>query len=141
MFFSRFVELQEQNIDSPEGEKFNNNGAFHGQDEIDSETSFGSEESSFLDRLGMKIDDSLHRIFTTYVIEHGLELEIADARFSIGRFCAYNPTFTIVPTVAILFVLCFGSRYYTVTTDPVDLWVASNSRARLEKAYFDENFG
>ena len=60
---------------------------------------------------------------------------------SIGRFCAYNPTFTIVPTVAILFVLCFGSRYYTVTTDPVDLWVASNSRARLEKAYFDENFG
>ena len=43
--------------------------------------------------------------------------------------------------MVILFVLCFGSRYYTVTTDPVDLWVASNSRARLEKAYFDKNFG
>jgi hypothetical protein len=145
VFFSPFVELQEQNIASPEEEKFNNNGAYHGQDEIDSETSFGSEESSFLDRLGMKIDDSLHRIFTAYVIEHdhgrGLDPAIDVSRFSIGRFCAYNPTFTIVPTVAILFVLCFGSRYYTVTTDPVDLWVASNSRARLEKAYFDENFG
>jgi hypothetical protein len=61
--------------------------------------------------------------------------------FSIGRFCAYNPKYTIIPVLAILFVLCFGSRYYTVTTDPVDLWVASNSRARQEKAYFDEKFG
>ena len=60
---------------------------------------------------------------------------------SIGEFCAYNPTYTIVPVVAILAVLCFGSRYYKVTTDPVDLWVASNSRARQEKAFFDENFG
>ena len=43
--------------------------------------------------------------------------------------------------MAILFVLCYGSRYYTVTTDPVDLWEAPNSRARQEKAYFDEKFG
>ena len=61
--------------------------------------------------------------------------------FSIGRFCAYNPKYTIVPALVILFALCYGSRYYTVTTDPVDLWVAPNSRARLEKAYFDEKFG
>jgi hypothetical protein len=43
--------------------------------------------------------------------------------------------------MVIVLALCFGSRYYTVTTDPVDLWVASNSRARQEKAYFDEKFG
>ena len=49
--------------------------------------------------------------------------------------------FTIIPVVVILAALCFGSRYYKVTTDPVDLWVASNSRARQEKAFFDENFG
>jgi len=61
--------------------------------------------------------------------------------FSIGRFCAYNPKYTIIPVLTIVFVLCYGSRYYTVTTDPVDLWVASNSRARQEKAYFDEKFG
>jgi Niemann-Pick C1 protein len=61
--------------------------------------------------------------------------------FSIGRFCAYNPKYTIIPVITIVFVLCYGSRYYTVTTDPVDLWVASNSRARQEKAYFDEKFG
>ncbi|CAF4106049.1 unnamed protein product, partial [Rotaria sp. Silwood2] len=106
-----------------EGEKKNLNGA-HIQDESDSEGSFGEERSGFLDRLGMKIDDGLHSVFT-----------------AIGRFCAYNPRYTIIPVLTIIFVLCFGSRYYTVNTDPVDLWVASNSRARQEKAYFDEKFG
>ena len=27
-----------------------------------------------------------------------------------------------------------------MTTDPVDLWAAPHSRARIEKDYFDENF-
>ncbi|CAF4566900.1 unnamed protein product [Rotaria sp. Silwood1] len=94
------------------------------KDESDSESSFTEKPSGFLDRIGITIDDGLHRIFT-----------------AIGLFCAYNPRYTIIPVVTIIFVLCFGSRYYTVTTDPVDLWVASNSRARQEKAYFDEKFG
>lgn len=93
-------------------------------DEETSEASFEDQQIGLLDRLGVQIDDQLHRIFT-----------------SIGRFCAYNPSYTIVPILSILVVLCYGSRYYTVTTDPVDLWVASNSRARLEKAYFDDKFG
>ncbi|CAI8031991.1 NPC intracellular cholesterol transporter 1 [Geodia barretti] len=37
--------------------------------------------------------------------------------------------------------LSFGLFFFTVTTDPVELWSAPNSRARLEKNYFDENFG
>ncbi|CAF1037718.1 unnamed protein product [Rotaria sordida] len=94
------------------------------RDDEESETSFDDEQNGILDRFGVKIDESLHKIFT-----------------AIGRFCAYNPKYTIVPVIAILFVLCYGSRYYTVTTDPVDLWVAPNSRARQEKAYFDEKFG
>lgn len=61
-------------------------------------------------------------------------------RFRIGRFCAYNPSYTIVPVLAVLFILRYGSRYYIVTTGPVDLWVVSNSRARLEKAYFNQKF-
>ncbi len=38
------------------------------QDEDESETSFENEENSLLDRLGVKIDDSLHQIFTAYVV-------------------------------------------------------------------------
>lgn len=35
------------------------------QDEDESETSFDDEQNSLLDRLGVKIDDNLHRIFTS----------------------------------------------------------------------------
>ena len=106
--------------------KLNSNDDDHlkENDEYLSETSFDSDRTSFLDRLGIKMDDGLHKIFT-----------------AIGTFCAYNPKYTIIPVIAILACLCYGSRYYTVTTDPVDLWVAPNSRAKLEKAYFDEKFG
>lgn len=34
-----------------------------------------------------------------------------------------------------------GLRYMRITTDPVELWSAPHSRARLEKQYFDEHFG
>ncbi|CAF1267837.1 unnamed protein product [Adineta ricciae] len=107
-----------------EDEKMNANSAQQSEDEAELEISLSGGRPGCFDRLGIIIDDTLHRIFTV-----------------IGQFCAENPKYTIIPVMVILFLLCFGSRYYTVTTDPVDLWVASNSRARLEKAYFDEKFG
>lgn len=36
--------------------------------------------------------------------------------------------------------LTAGMVFFNVTTDPVKLWSAPNSQARLEKNYFDENF-
>lgn len=33
-----------------------------------------------------------------------------------------------------------GIKYMKVTTDPVELWAAPNSRARLEREYFDSHF-
>ncbi|CAF0910919.1 unnamed protein product [Didymodactylos carnosus] len=91
--------------------------------DIVSEYSYEPEHIRLLDRIGIQIDDVLHNVFE-----------------AIGRFSAYNPRMVIIPVCVILFVLCFGCRYYTVTTDPVDLWVAKNSRARQEKDYFDQNF-
>lgn len=35
----------------------------------------------------------------------------------------------------------YNVKYITVITDPVELWSAKNSQHRLEKNYFDENFG
>lgn len=36
--------------------------------------------------------------------------------------------------------LCVGILFLQITTDPVDLWAAPNSRARIEKDYYDESF-
>lgn len=35
---------------------------------------------------------------------------------------------------------CVGIFFWQITTDPVDLWAAPNSRSRVEKNYYDENF-
>lgn len=35
---------------------------------------------------------------------------------------------------------CVGIFFWQITTDPVDLWASPNSRSRLEKNYYDENF-
>ncbi|VDM36454.1 unnamed protein product [Hydatigera taeniaeformis] len=58
-----------------------------------------------------------------------------------GALVARFPRVTLLLTVALLAVACCGFLRFRVTTDPVELWSDPNSRARLEKAYFDEHFG
>lgn len=33
-----------------------------------------------------------------------------------------------------------GIKYLKITTDPVELWAAPNSRSRIEREFFDSNF-
>lgn len=33
-----------------------------------------------------------------------------------------------------------GIKYLKITTDPVELWAAPNSRSRVEREFFDSNF-
>lgn len=33
-----------------------------------------------------------------------------------------------------------GIKYLNITTNPVELWASPNSRARVEREYFDTNF-
>ncbi len=51
-----------------ETEKLNSNGYNHtsvpNPDELDSETSFPAEHIRIFDRIGIKIDDMLHDVFT-----------------------------------------------------------------------------
>lgn len=36
--------------------------------------------------------------------------------------------------------LSIGIKYLEITTDPVELWAAPHSRARIEKDHFDKTF-
>jgi Niemann-Pick C1 protein len=58
-----------------------------------------------------------------------------------GRLCARHPVLVILASVVTCVVLIVGICFFKVVTDPVELWSAPDSRARLEKNYFDENFG
>ena len=61
------LEMRQEKFSGIEEEKMNTNGASHRTEEDESETSFGDKRTSCLDRLGVKMDDGLHRIFTAYV--------------------------------------------------------------------------
>jgi Niemann-Pick C1 protein len=58
-----------------------------------------------------------------------------------GRFCARRAVLIIAGGILICVVLACGIRFFKVVTDPVELWSSPDSRARMEKNYFDDNFG
>ena len=84
-----------------------------------------SHSSSFcLTNAGQKFEDQISRVFTWW-----------------GRIAAVY-WFLVIPVALILIgACCVGLLYFEVTTDPVELWSAPNSRARKEKNYFDSHFG
>ncbi len=58
-----------------------------------------------------------------------------------GKF-ATKFWYIVIPTgIVVMGVFASGMYRFEVVTDTVKLWSAPDSRARLEKNYFDENFG
>ncbi|XP_019509402.1 PREDICTED: Niemann-Pick C1 protein [Hipposideros armiger] len=58
-----------------------------------------------------------------------------------GAFCVRNPGCIVFFSLAFIAACSSGLVFVRVTTNPVDLWSAPSSQARLEKEYFDTHFG
>ncbi|KFM58254.1 Niemann-Pick C1 protein, partial [Stegodyphus mimosarum] len=58
-----------------------------------------------------------------------------------GVFCATNPALILLIGLAFFVMFASGLVFFTVRTNPVELWSAPNSQAREEKDYFDNHFG
>ena len=76
------------------------------------------------DRLQAKFEKMLSKVFAVW-----------------GRFCARNTVIVIATSLVVVGALSAGLAMFDVITDPVELWSAPNSRARIEKNYFDDSFG
>lgn len=72
---------------------------------------------------GAKLEKFLERIFTRW-----------------GTFCARWPKTVLLVGIVIGVALACGISMFEVITNPVLLWSSPNSRARLEKDYFDSHF-
>nr|XP_054751603.1 NPC intracellular cholesterol transporter 1-like [Lytechinus pictus] len=59
----------------------------------------------------------------------------------LGTNVAKHPHLVLVLGVMIVTAMTAGIVRLKVTTDPVELWSPPTSESRLEKKYFDENFG
>ena len=46
----------------------------------------------------------------------------------------------IVISVALCLSLCSGIKWLEVTTDPIELWAAPSSAARVQKDFYDATF-
>ena len=57
-----------------------------------------------------------------------------------GVFVASHPIIVMIVSLTISIILACGLSWWKVTTDPVDLWVSSSSKARQDMNYFNEHF-
>lgn len=60
--------------------------------------------------------------------------------FKFFSACASRPWFVLFLGFLFIIGLGHGIKYIHVTTDPVELWAAPQSRSRVEKEYFDQHF-
>jgi Niemann-Pick C1 protein len=69
------------------------------------------------------------------------ELYLGKLFENIGLSCAKHPIKVIVTSVLICVVLTSGFvLYFSVLTDPVELWSPASSETRLNKNYYDTHF-
>ena len=83
-----------------------------------------TREPSNMENFQVKVENALEKGFSAW-----------------GRFCAKNRWFVVLLSFMFCAIFTAGNVRFKVVTDPVELWSAPNSRARLEKNYFDANFG
>lgn len=53
---------------------------------------------------------------------------------------AKYPIIALFTISYVILGLCYGITYLSVTSDPIEIWAAPTSRARIEKDYFDSRF-
>lgn len=53
---------------------------------------------------------------------------------------ANHSTIVLFLSSYVVIAIGYGAFDLSVTTNPVEIWAGPNSRSRLEKEYFDENF-
>ncbi|CAH8614587.1 unnamed protein product [Schistosoma rodhaini] len=58
-----------------------------------------------------------------------------------GRLIARHPISVLFVSLGVILGLSGGLAFLQVTTNPVELWSGKESRSRLEKNYFDQQFG
>lgn len=80
-------------------------------------------DTGYFERLGASTEVFFERCFTAW-----------------GTYCAEKPWFILFLGFCFVCAMGHGIKYLKITTDPVELWAAPNSRSRIEREIFDSNF-
>jgi Niemann-Pick C1 protein len=83
----------------------------------------------------------LHPIETVQPRQYRLNTLLRRGFYRLGLMAASSPWLTFSIVFTLVGLLNIGWKRFEVETDPVRLWVAPNSESKLQKEFFDQNFG
>lgn len=86
--------------------------------------SYGHSKPGCFVRCGAVMEKHLRRIFESW-----------------GTWCAFHPWTVIIGSLILVVIMSCGLVFFKVITDPVELWSAPGSTARMQREYFDKHFG
>jgi len=73
--------------------------------------------------------------------QYRLNVKLRRMFYKLGLFTASYPSATFSIMFIFMFLLNIGWKNFGVETDPVRLWVAPDSESKIQKDFFDQNFG
>lgn len=103
---------------------------------IDGEQSSNSQAESRMGR-GLTLDP----IETVQPRQYRLNSILRSFFYRVGSISANYPWLTFSVMFTVVGLLNIGWKNFSVETDPVRLWVAPDSESKIQKDFFDQNFG
>ena len=73
--------------------------------------------------------------------QYRLSVKLRRAFYKLGLFTASSPFATFAIMFTLMGFLTLGWVQFSIETDPVRLWVAPDSESKIQKDFFDQNFG
>ncbi|EPQ26473.1 uncharacterized protein PFL1_05795 [Pseudozyma flocculosa PF-1] len=91
--------------------------------------------------IGLGTSDALSALEVSQPRKYVLNNLLSRCFYRLGLFCAKRPYLTFMLAAIFVGVSNIGWNKFEVETDPVGLWVAPDSKSKLQKEYFDAEFG
>ncbi|GAC96393.1 hypothetical protein PHSY_003973 [Pseudozyma hubeiensis SY62] len=108
---------------------------------------FGEESSSssapdgIYRGIGLERNDNLSALGALQPRKYALNQLLTRFFYRLGLFCASHPWLTFAAAAVFVGAANIGWKDFQVEVDPVRLWVAPGSTAKMQKDIFDQEFG
>ena len=91
--------------------------------------------------IGLERNDNLSALGALQPRKYVLNQLLTRSFYRLGFLCASHPWLTFVAAAVFVGIANIGWRDFEVEVDPVRLWVAPGSTAKMQKDIFDQEFG
>ncbi|KAJ1028710.1 hypothetical protein NDA16_001876 [Ustilago loliicola] len=91
--------------------------------------------------IGLERNDNLSALGALQPRKYALNQLLTRSFYRLGLFCARRPWLTFMIAAVFVGIANIGWKNFEVEVDPVRLWVAPGSTAKVQKEIFDQEFG